>query len=73
MRPMTTEEQCKELDRVEADLVRMQSILWRLRQSIQGNRKIGYQYDDKRPADTSGQGVTDDPEHPDVGGTEVCP
>ena len=45
---MTIEEMAQEIDRVEAELVRLQSGLWRVRQALQQRvgKRIGHQYDD---------------------------
>jgi hypothetical protein len=47
--PNSLERLAEDIDRVEADLIGMQSRLWSIRQRIQTRlgKKIGFQYDDE--------------------------
>jgi tetrahydromethanopterin S-methyltransferase subunit G len=49
--PNSLERLAADIDEVEADLVRLQSKLWRVRQRIQDRmgKKVGYQYDEPTP------------------------
>lgn len=49
--PKSLERLAHDIDEVEADLMRLQSKLWSVRQRIQERlgKKIGYQYDEPTP------------------------